>query len=591
VTLRRLRLLVLAATTAGSTLVAQVPGWHLAPGRDFPVVGGDLGNRRYSSLASINRDTIARLGGAWMVHLEGGNARGNMQATPVIVNGVMYITTGPGNIFALNAATGAVSWKYESPAKVGNLVHRGVVVAEGLVFVGQRDNSLVALDQSTGALRWKTQLAPAGLGYTSAPTAYHDGLVYIGVAGGEAGVRGQIGAYEARTGREVWKFWTLPGPGERGHETWEGSSWQHGGGPVWTQPAIDPELGLLYVAVGNAGPDNDGTRRGGDNLFTASIVALDLRTGAYRWHFQEVHHDIWDYDNSAAPALADVTFRGQARKILVHAGKTGYLYILDRLTGEPLVGIEERPVPQEPRMKTARTQPYPIGDSFVPTCPEPGSVAPGMASGCLFSPYWTLPVVMAPGTQGGVSWAPIAFSPQTNLVYVPGSIINSAHGLRRQEWDDAAQRLRTVEDGTGFFRPAGQPRAGTLTAIDPTTDRIVWQKRTWFPLGTGSGLLSTAGGLLLHGESDGHLVAFDIRNGDEMWKFQTGTGADAPVATYEVNGEQYVAILSGGNGFQLSQRGDSLWAFKLGGSIPQAPAPAAPPTTQPAPGAPNPPAP
>jgi quinohemoprotein ethanol dehydrogenase len=154
-------------------------------------------------------------------------------------------------------------------------------------------------------------------------------------------VRGQFGAYDATTGKEIWKFWTIPGPGEKGHETWEGDSWQYGGAPVWTAPAIDPQLGLIYIAVGNAGPDNDGTRRGGDNLFTASIVALDLKTGAYRWHFQEVHHDIWDYDNSAPPALADVVFQGKPRRVLIHAGKTGFLYILDRVNGTPLVGIEE----------------------------------------------------------------------------------------------------------------------------------------------------------------------------------------------------------------------------------------------------------
>jgi glucose dehydrogenase len=204
-----------------------------------------------------------------------------------------------------------------------------------------------------------------------------------------------------------------------------------------------------------------------------------------------------------------------------------------------------------------------------------------MESSCVFGAYWAQPVVMTPGTQGGVSWAPIAFSSDTRLVYVPGSIINSAYGLRRQEWDEQTQRLRTIEDGTGFFRPAGEPRAGTLTAIDPTTNRIVWQKRTKFPMGTGSGLLSTAGGLLLHGESDGNLVAYDIRNGDVLWTFQTGAGADAPVATYEVNGEQYVAVLSGGNSFQLSGRGDSVWAFKLEGALPPATAPPEPPLTQP----------
>jgi quinohemoprotein ethanol dehydrogenase len=240
-------------------------------------------------------------------------------------------------------------------------------------------------------------------------------------------------------------------------------------------------------------------------------------------------------------------------------------------------------VPQEPRMKTAATQPFPLGDSFVPTCPEPGSVAPGSQSSCIFGAYWSEPVVMTPGTQGGLSWAPMTVSPQTNLIYIPGSIINSAFSLRRQLWDEQGQQFKGLDEGRGFFRPEGEPRSGTLTAIDPATNRIVWQKRTKFPIGTGSGLLSTAAGLLFHGESDGNLVAFDIANGEILWRFQTGTGADAPVATYEVNGEQYIALLAGGNSFQLSKRGDSVWAFKLGGTLPQQPAPPEPPTLQPPP--------
>src|SRR5579871_6274118 len=188
---------------------------------------------------------------------------------------------------------------------------------------------------------------------------------------------------------------------------------------------------------------------------------------------------------------------------------------------------------------------------------------------------------MTPGTQGGLSWAPMTFSPLTNLIYVPGSIINSGYGLRRQPYDAQGNRAQADPGGIGFYRPPNEPRAGTLTAIDPTTNKIVWQKRTKFPLGTGSGLLSTASGLIFHGESDGRIVAYDIKNGNELWSFQTGAGADAPVITYEVGGEQYVAILAGGNSFQLSQPGDNLWAFKLGGTMPPAAAPAEPPTHQP----------
>ncbi|MEP6916038.1 MAG: PQQ-binding-like beta-propeller repeat protein [Acidobacteriota bacterium] len=579
-----LALMLGLATLAGRPFATPADidlGWTRPPARDFPLVGGNWGNQRYSSLDRINTKNVASLGAAWTLHLEEGRTAGNMQATPVVVGGVMFISSGPGNVFAIDAKTGVVRWTYRSEATSGSMTSRGVVAAEGKVFSGQRDNSLVALDQQTGKLIWKTQMAEPGPAFTAAPPVYYGGRVFIGVAGGEVGVRGQFGAYDAATGKEVWKFWTLPAPGEFGADTWEGDSWKYGGGPVWTHPALDPDLGLLYIAVGNAGPDNDGRDRGGDNLFTASIVALDIRTGARRWHFQEVHHDIWDYDNSASPVLADIRYRGEPRKILLHGGKTGLMYLLDRTNGKPLVGIEERAVPQEPRMKTARTQPFPIGDSFVPTCPEPGSVAEGAKSSCIFGTYWEEPVIMAPGTLGGLSWAPMSFSPKTKLIYVAGNIINSAYGLRRQVWDEATRQLKTTDEGVGFFRPPGEPRGGTLTAMDPTSNTIVWQKKMTYPIGTGSGLLSTAGGLLLHGEPDGTLVAYDISNGKRLWQFQTGAGVDAPVATYEVDGQQYVAVLAGGSGFTLSARGDSLWAFRLGGALPPAAAPPAPPLTPP----------
>lgn len=553
--------------------------WESPAGKDFPTVGGNLANQRYSSLAQITPANVARLGGAWMVHTTGQSGGGNMESTPIVVNGVMYIPTGTGGITAIDAATGAIRWKYQSPN--GGSTNRGLAVGEGKVFSSGGGNTLIAIDQETGELAWTAKVGDRGT--TVAAAVYYDGLVYMGVSGGEAGARGHFGAFDAKTGKEVWGFWSTPAPGERGSETWEGDSWKYGGGPFWTQPAIDPELGVVYLAVGNASPDFDGTKRGGNNLFTSSIVALGLKTGAYKWHFQEVHHDIWDYDNAGAPVLADVKFHGHIRKILMHAGKTGLLYIYDRTNGKPLVGIDEKPVPQEPRMKTSPTQPIPVGDSFVPTCPEPGSVDEGAKSSCIFGAYWDQPVVMAAGTQGGNSWSPTTFDQKTGLLYVPGTILNSAFTLRVQEWDPQANRFQTIgQPPPAFVKPAGEPRAGTLTAMDPTTNKIVWQKRMKYPLGTGSGLLTTASGIIFHGESDGRLVAYDVNDGKELWSFQTGAGADAPAITYEVNGEQYVAILSGGSSFQISQRGDNLWAFKLGGTVAPAPAPPEPSLTQPA---------
>ena len=558
--------------------LAQNESWIAPSAKDFPDVGGNLANQRYSSLVQITPANLSRLGGAWMVHVND-QGPGSMEATPVVVKGMMYIPTGSGGVLALDAATGAIKWKYQSPE--GGGTNRGVTVGDGKVFSSGGGNTLIALDQETGELAWAAKVGDRGT--TVAPAVYHDGLVYMGTSGGEGGVRGYFGAFDAKTGKEKWGFWTTPAPGERGSDTWQGDSWKYGGGPIWTQAAIDPELGMIYFSVGNASPDNDGTLRAGDNLFTASIVALDMKTGAYKWHFQEVHHDIWDYDDEAAPVLADIKFQGQTRKILIHAGKTGFLYIYDRTNGKPLIGIPEKPVPQEPRIHTAATQPFPAGDSFVPTCPETGSVAPGSKTSCIFGAYWDDPVVMTPGTQGGVTWAPMAFDPKTGLIYVGGCIINSSYSLHRQEWDSQNDRFENVGGGRGgFARPIGEPRSGTLTAMNPATDKIVWQKRTEFPIGTGSGLLTTASGLIFHGESDGRLVAYDVKNGNELWSFQTGAGADAPAITYEINGQQYVAILAGGNNFQLSARGDDLWAFKLGGTMQPADAPPPPPLTQPA---------
>ena len=572
---------LILAGIAGPSAQSNPSDWRSAPTADFPLVGGNYANQRYSELDTINTSNIKNLGGAWSIHLDEGlqgGQLGNLDATPVVVGGVMYVTTGARNVVAVDAKTGAVKWRYR-PAE-GSIIgaNKGVVVAEGKVIFGRRDNRLIALDQKTGSLVWQTVLTTQQAAYTSAAPVYYGGRVFIGIAGSENGMRGHIGAYDVNTGKEIWKFYTIPGPGERFADTWEGDSHKFGGAGVWNHVAIDPDLGMVYMGTGNAGPDTYGPIRGGDNLFSASVLALDLKTGGYKWHFQEVRHDLWDYDAASPPVLADVTFQGKRRQILMHPGKTGWLYILDRTNGTPLIGIEDRPVPQESRMKTAATQPYPIGDRFVPLCAEP---LRDYERGCLFSSFWDKPVLVFPGSSGGNAWAPMTFSPRTNLAYIPANVMSTVYIARHELFDETLGRFKTVGGGEGFYRPAGAQRSGTLTAMDPTTNRIVWQKQTKYPLGTGGGLLSTAGGLIFHGEPDGNLVARDIRNGDELWKFQTGAGANAPASTFEIDGEQYVAILSGGNRLLLSQRGDSLWAFKLGGKVPPAPAPPEPPLVQP----------
>ena len=540
-------------------------GWQAPPGKDFPLVGGTVGNTRYSALSKIDKSNIRQLGGAWMAHIEPGKTGLWMQATPVVVDGVMYMAAG--HITARDARTGALKWQYPK-GDIGrgggpgggpdNHFNRGVVVAEGKVFSAAFGTTLLALDQQSGDLIWQTELQTSpGPSFANAAAIYYDGLVYMGVAGGERGVRGQFGAYDAKTGREVWKFWTVPGPREFGHDTWEGDSWQRGGAPVWTHPAIDPELGLVYITTGNPWPDTDGTKRGGDNLFSCSIVALDLKTGQRKWHYQEVHHDLWDYDGPASPVLADITYQGRPRKILMHGSKTGMMYILDRTNGQPLIGIEEKPVPQQAAQKTARTQPFPIGDAFVPTCPE--GIPDWYPQGCVFTPYYDERVATAPGTNGGLAWAPMSYNPQTKLLYVCGS--HRANSFDTNGFD-------------GF--PFRTKFAGTLSAIDPTSNKIVWQKVLPFQCGGGSGLLSTASGLLFHGQADGLLAAHDAATGEVLWTFQTGAGADAPAVTYEIDGEQYVAILAGGNQYMNSQAGDNLWAFKLGGTVAPQPAPRAP---------------
>ena len=301
-----------------------------------------------------------------------------------------------------------------------------------MVFIGQLDGNMVALDQTTGEVVWKTEVVDwkTGSGITAAPL-YYDGLIYTGITGGEFGVRGRLTALDAKTGKEAWRFYTIPGPGETGHETWPqtGDAWEHGGAPVWQTPAVDPKLGMVYFTTGNASPDVNGSKREGDNLFSASFVALDAKTGAYKWHFQQVHHDIWDFDAPSPTVLYDAQVDGKTVPAIAEASKTGFLYVLDRSTGKPLIPIEEKPVPQSDYQKTSPTQPFPTNPPFanqvvtdeafenikkqIDTINEKRDTPLEVERGSIFTPQEHEEVmVTAPDASGGTNWQPSSYNPK-----------------------------------------------------------------------------------------------------------------------------------------------------------------------------------
>jgi quinohemoprotein ethanol dehydrogenase len=540
-------------------------------GKDWVTNGGNLTNQRYSALKQIDTTNVKQLKGAWMTRLKGSGFGGkySFEASPLVKDGIMYVVTGNEDVFALNAKTGEILWERWSgiDQKISTVccgwVNRGLAMGEGMLFLGQFDANVVALDIKTGKEVWRTPIEvwQDGYGITSAPL-YYDGIVYSGITGGEFGVRGRLTALDAKTGKILWRWYTLPGPGEFGSDTWPTGTdhAMRGGATIWNTPALDPQLGLVYFATGNCGPDYDGSMREGDNLFCASIVAIKAKTGEYAWHFQEVHHDIWDYDAASPVALFDTIVNGQPRKGIAQAGRTGWVYMLDRTNGKPLIGIEERPVPQEPRQKTAKTQPFPTGDAIVPQCAQP--LDGYEKAGCIFEAFWEEPVLIQPSGGGGTNWAPMSYNPDTGSFYVVATVRTSAFG---RYGDTFKKGLRYV--GGTQSAPIGSPMSGTFTAVGGNTNKMVWQTKTPYRIGNGGGSTATAGGLVFHGEPDGNILAYDAKTGAELWKFQTGFGAEAPPVVYEADGDQYIAIAAGGNQLTGSAYGDAVWSFSLKGQV------------------------
>ena len=532
--------LVIAALAAGS-VHAQVSFDRILHASQEPqnwlTYSGSLFSQRYTLLTQITPANVKNLELQWVFQTRGpAEPVEKFEATPLVVDGVMYTVLAPNHVAALDAATGRLFWMYSprlSPlARVCcGRVNRGLAILGDTLFMGTIDGHLIAIDAKNGKPIWDVALSKPELGYslTMAPLIVKDKVI-MGPAGGEYGIRGFIAAFDAKTGREAWRFNTVPAPGDPGHETWPASSnaWEHGGGSIWVTGSYDPELNLMYFGTGNPGPDWNADPRPGDNLYTDSVVALNPDTGRLAWHYQFTPHDEFDYDSTQVPVLADLAWQGRTRKVMLWANRNGFWYVLDRsngqfLQGKPFVrvnwaeGIDEKGKPK--RVLNA-------------------------------SPEGTL---VYPNNQGATNWYSPSYSPRTGLFYIPSWMDTySTYTKGPVEYKEGNQyvgrfptmtvpALRTGPGAINTRTP--QEGWGAIQAFDPKTAELKWQFKMTDV--TDSGVLTTASDLVFAGGREGHFFALDARTGAQLWTGSVGGQVSAGPMSYAVAGRQYVAIAAG----------------------------------------------
>lgn len=518
---------------------AQVSYERILQAEDEPeswlTYNGSYMSQRYSRLTQIDQGNVGDLELRWLLQNQ---VFGAWQSSPIVADGIMYLTERPNSIMAVDPVTGRVFWKYvHTPADNAVVCcganNRGVAVLGDRVFMGTLDARLVAVDRINGELLWDVEVGDVNLAYsvTMAPLAVKDKII-VGVGGGEFGIRGYVAAFYAETGELAWKTYTIPGPGEPGHETWEGDDWQYGGAPVWITGSFDPEENLTYWGVGNPGPDWNAAQRPGDNLYSDSVIALDADTGELNWHFQFTPNDAYDYDAVQVPILADMEWQGEVRKLMFWANRNGYFYVLDRTDGEFLLG--------RPYVRVNWSSGLDENGRPIPT-PQPE----GMPT--------------YPGNQGGTNWYPPSWSPRTELFYFSA-------------WEDYATIYEPEESeyqpgraflGGGFtvLTPApGAPGVGigrtnpinnwtdevghaSLKALDPRTGEEVWEFEQFDV--SDSGMLTTATDLLFTGGREGYIHAMNAANGELLWKQNLGGQIVMAPITYMVDGVQYLSFISG----------------------------------------------
>jgi alcohol dehydrogenase (cytochrome c) len=522
--MRSLRILAGIAIAAMPLPVsAQVPYERIVRSAQEPgswlTYSGNYAAHRFSPLAEINAANVAGLKPIWVHQI---SQPGLIETTPLVADGVMYLTEPPSTVTALDLRSGRPLWSrsHPMPRKLKTIgfpkVNRGVALLGESVYVGTLDAHLVALDAKTGIVRWDSTVADNALGYaiTSAPLAI-DGKIVIGVSGGEAGIRGFLDAYDSKTGERLWRLHTIPGPGEPGNETWGKESWKTGGGPTWLTGSYDPALNLLYWGVGNPGPDWNGDVRPGDNLYTCSLLAIDPATGKRKWHFQFTPHDVHDWDANQIPVLFDGSVGGRQRKLVAVANRNAFYYLLDRETGEFLLGT---PYAKQTWAKGLDEKGRPI-------------VLPGTEP----SVEGTL---VYPSLQGATNWFSPSYSPATRLFYVAVREMGSYYFKGESEYVAGEPFMAGGEQAL-----SGDQAFGTIRALEAETGKQKWEFRLHSP--PWSGVLSTGGGLVFGGTNEGQVFALDAATGEVRWKFQTGGAVRSNPIAFSIDGAQRIAIASG----------------------------------------------
>ena len=511
---------------AATSAPAQVPYERLLRAHTEPhnwlTYSGNFLGHRHSTLDLIHRRNVKDLRPIWM-HQAGGDAP-RLETSPLVVDGILYVTERAHVVTALDGKTGRPVWSYQHRAASSDVrgccgqVNRGLAILDDTIFHVTYDARLLALDRSTGALRWQTTLADTRDGYSStgAPLAVRDKVI-VGIAGGEFGIRGFLDAYDAKTGQQLWRFWTIPGDGEPGNETWAGESWKTGGAPTWITGTYDPDLNLIYWGTGNPCPDHNGDHRTGDNLYSDSVVAIDADTGKLRWHFQYTPHDLHDWDSNQVPVLFDAVLDGRPRKLLAQVNRNGFYYVIDRETGAFVTGTAYA---KQTWAKGLDERGRPIRVPGMEPTPEGKLVYPGL--------------------PGGTTWQGPSYSPKTGLLYA--GVRDDFGELFFKLPADTHERGEHFQAG-GTRAEEGAEWAAAVRAFDAVSGRKVWEFPTFQSV---SSVLSTGGGLVFGGTGDGYVFALDDRNGRPLWSFYAGAsaGSSNPV-TYAIDGRQYFMIAAG----------------------------------------------